>query len=324
MHNRLVKNRSAFTLVELLVVIAIIAMLVTLLLPAVQSAREAARRTQCINGLKQMGLASLNYESAQGEFPTGGTEPWHNEGDENSNYAKGYGWMVQILPFIEDAALREVSKNYGAGDEALDLQVRKTPIPMYFCPSRRENVVRTGGGCVLGCALNDYASATPHNSWDPTATNRTRGGHFWQGTSHGVLRENTMKYRGVITRTYGSEPCTMGKITDGASKTMMIAEKRLHINLYTQGAWHDDIGWTDGWDPDIVRFTGYTPGRDILQGQPNDPGGELGFYFGSAHQTGIFGVFADGHVPNISYGVDPTVFNAIGHRSDGLAVAIDF
>ena len=110
MHKRFSNPRSAFTLVELLVVIAIIAMLVTLLLPAVQSAREAARRTQCINGLKQMGLACLNYESAQGEFPTGGTEPWHNEGDENSNFAKGYGWMVQILPFAEDSALRDISK----------------------------------------------------------------------------------------------------------------------------------------------------------------------------------------------------------------------
>src|SRR5688572_15153133 len=93
------KRRSAFTLVELLVVIAIIGVLVAILLPAIQAAREAARRTQCINNLKQIGLAILNYNSTKREFPTGGNEPWHDQGLDSQRWSKGYGWMVQVLPY---------------------------------------------------------------------------------------------------------------------------------------------------------------------------------------------------------------------------------
>ena len=315
------KRRSAFTLVELLVVIAIIAMLVTLLLPAVQAAREAARRTQCVNNLKQIGLGILNHNSARSEYPTGGTEPWHDQGDEDSLYGKGYGWMVQILPFVEDTALQNISKGYGEGNRELDLQVRRTPVPLYFCPSRRENVVRiiptSAEDCGLGCALNDYGSATPANELNVQSP--THEPWFWQGVTHGTVVEGK-KYRGVITRTIATPPCRDKDITDGNSKTMMVGEKRVYANRYAIGDWHDDIGWTDGWDPDIIRYTGYKPGRDIVQGAPDDPGGNIGYHFGSAHTNGLNAVFADGHVTRIGYDIDLVTFNALGHRSDGLAI----
>lgn len=179
-------SNLAFTLVELLVVIAIIGVLVALLLPAVQAAREAARRTQCVNQLKQMGLALLNHESATGEFPTGGTEPWHDEGDESVLYGKGYGWMVQILPYVENAALRDISKGYGEGDKERDQIVRGTPVSMYFCPSKRGQVVRnldsSAEDCSQGCALNDYASSTPANILRVEPP--THEPWFWQGVTH--------------------------------------------------------------------------------------------------------------------------------------------
>jgi prepilin-type N-terminal cleavage/methylation domain-containing protein/prepilin-type processing-associated H-X9-DG protein len=316
------KCRSAFTLVELLVVIAIIGILVALLLPAVQAAREAARRTQCVNQLKQIGVAVQNHNSAHNEYPTGGSEPWHDQGLEDSRYAKGYGWMVQILPYVEDAALRDISKGYGAGDRELDLLVRKTPVSLYFCPSRRQNVVRTvpasAEDCSQGCALNDYAGSTPANE-----LNLDRLSHdpwFWQGVTHGTVRPGK-NYYGVITRTIASEPCRDKDITDGNSKTMMIGEKRIFINRYEIGDWHDDIGWTDGWDPDIMRYTGYPPGPDP---QPGDQfTGTFGYHFGSAHSGFFNAVFADGHVTQIAYDIDLVTFNAMGDRRDGLVITID-
>jgi prepilin-type N-terminal cleavage/methylation domain-containing protein/prepilin-type processing-associated H-X9-DG protein len=317
-----VKGRGGFTLVELLVVIAIIAMLVTLLLPAVQAARESARRTQCINNLKQMGLGAINYSTAHAEFPTGGTEPWHDQGTADSLYGKGYGWLVQILPFVEDTALQELSRGYGAGDRNRDLQVRRTPVPLYFCPSRRQDVVRiipaSAEDCSQGCALNDYAGSTPANELNLNSLNHDPW--FWQGIGHGTVTPGK-KYYGVIVRTIASPACRDKDITDGHSKTMMIGEKRIYTNRYALGDWHDDIGWTDGWDPDIMRYTGYRPGRDVEQGGPGDPGGVIGYYFGSAHLTGFNVVYADGHVRQIPYDIDLITFNAIGDRRDGLAIA---
>jgi prepilin-type N-terminal cleavage/methylation domain-containing protein len=343
--NRCPKRRPAFTLVELLVVIAIIGVLVAILLPAIQAAREAARRTQCVNNLKQIGLAIINYDSARKEFPTGGTEPWHNSGD----YGKGYGWMVQVLPYVEDTALQNISKNYGnnaAGIEA-DLRVRGTPVPLYFCPSRRQNVVRKTGGASAedcfkyGCALNDYAGATPANptgsqtgtqTFTPALTDAFQW--FWHAGSGTAVTHGTpvpnRPFQGVIVRAISARPARNKDIVDGHSKTMMVAEKRVFTQLYDAGDWHDDIGWTDGWDPDIMRFTGAAPdnsanlGVDVREGAPGAPGeGVLGYQFGSAHSAAIQAVFADGRVIQITYEVNPLVFNSMGNRKDGMTITIE-
>jgi prepilin-type N-terminal cleavage/methylation domain-containing protein/prepilin-type processing-associated H-X9-DG protein len=313
--------RRAFTLVELLVVIAIIGVLIALLLPAVQAAREAARRTQCLNNLKQMGMAVQNHVSAQGAFPQGGSEPWHDEGDASSRFSKGYGWMVQILPYVENETLRNISKGYGIGDRARDLEVRKTPVSMYFCPSRRQNIVRViptaAEDCSKGCALNDYAAATPANQLPLNSADETAW--FWQGVGHGTVKPGK-DYYGVITRTIASEPCKPKHVTDGLSNTLVLGEKRVYSNRYEIGDWSDDIGWTDGWDPDIIRFTAYVPGPDI---DFVDRVRETGYDFGSAHTSGANFVFADGHVTTLSYDLDEVTFNALGDRRDGLTVNLN-
>src|SRR5262245_9344402 len=131
-------TQHAFTLVELLVVIAIIGILVALLLPAIQSAREAARRTQCKNNLKNIGLAIANFESANKVFPTGGSKnltagyglPENIEGGKPLGVSRqGLGWGYQLLPYIEETAAYTVTKT-----EDLEQIV----ISLYVCPSRRQ------------------------------------------------------------------------------------------------------------------------------------------------------------------------------------------
>jgi prepilin-type N-terminal cleavage/methylation domain-containing protein len=134
MTHRALRIRRAFTLVELLVVIAIIGVLVALLLPAVQAAREAARRAQCMNHLKQMGLAMENHVSALGVYPT----------------KQGLGWAYQLLPFLEQNAIK------GVGTQP---QLQQATVPGYFCPSRRSAEKVTGLEGLT--TLIDYAAAHP-------------------------------------------------------------------------------------------------------------------------------------------------------------------
>lgn len=153
----------------------------------------------------------------------------------------------------------------------------------------------------------DYASATPAdapNSWD----------QFWYGETWTVPAG--AKYRGAIVRTGTTGfPSALPHIIDGTSNVLLIAEKRLDIRNYDSGDWHDDQGWIDGWDPDVVRYTGYQPARDAA--------GVSGYEFGSGHRVGMNGVMVDGSVHFISYDINLTTFNCLGHRQDGAVVSIE-
>ncbi len=145
---------AAFTLVELLVVIAIIGVLVALLLPAVQSAREAARRTSCANQMRQMALALQNHESSLGIFPTGGIDPWPwiedyaAGGRPFAAPKQGLSWAFQILPYLEQNAIHNLVNTE---------QLPDTPVNMYFCPSRRGPTQNIGATALRGRWLMDYA-----------------------------------------------------------------------------------------------------------------------------------------------------------------------
>jgi prepilin-type N-terminal cleavage/methylation domain-containing protein/prepilin-type processing-associated H-X9-DG protein len=292
---------AAFTLVELLVVIAIIGILVALLLPAIQAAREAARRTECKNKLRQMGIGLLNHVDSYKAFPTGGAGP----SPQIQNYVdtsgkpfglkkQGLGWAYQILPYLEEGAVRSLVTQ--------DL-LEDTTIPLYICPSRRQGQSAvTEQGTVK---LTDYAAAQPCTFTVPAAVSGlgslgTRTPYtpvepaqltsqytstllysFWGGKNNAgpALTSKVVPYRsgvydGVIVRSrfrlnskpefaeYAPDPTKPAKITDGTSKTMVIGEKFVRSDLYEGGSYSDDQGWTDGWDPDTMRSTCTSPFQD--------------------------------------------------------------
>lgn len=314
------KTKRGFTLVELLVVIAIIAMLVTLLLPAVQAAREAARRTQCVNHLKQIGLAFQNHHSALEYFPScGGPDwTWQMTYDAGGNPVVGEkqhgGWGFQILPYCEEVNIWE-----GGGQPdnmSKSVFARSQLISWMFCPTRREPeaVVATdwlqnpkSSGKSLPHAKNDYAAAA-HD----TNVQFSDRSNFTKNQGVGAV------IRSWVSPTESIRPISIGKIPDGTSKTMLVSEKRMNIGLLGKMQANDNEGYTTGWNHDTMRYVGRSPLPDFVHN--SDPGDDR---FGSSHTGGMNAVMGDGSVTFLNYGIELDVFKALGVRMDGKAFSTE-
>ncbi len=242
-------RRSAFTLIELLVVIAIIAILISLLLPAVQQAREAARRTQCSNNLRQIGLALQNYHSARREFPPGVVV---DDGNYSNTDPVFIGWTREILPYAEDSALRDLYPNPSVPIHDPSLQkFRETFVPMFHCPSDlMSEVIIPAHGPPNNQNISDAAAESDNTSpryrtgsyrgnagrsdgfttWYlyediPPANGgpSTRGTgltKYWRGPLHAVV----IKGGPPVTGKYELRQESFRTITDGTSKTLLAAE----------------------------------------------------------------------------------------------------
>lgn len=191
------RRRTGFTLVELLVVIAIIGVLVALLLPAIQAAREAARRTQCKNNLRQIGLACLNHTDSQKVFPTGGMS-WEMKIELNIEGGKplgpnrqGIGWGFQILPYLEETAAHNISDTD---------QLLQTVVEAYACPSRRPP--RTVWSDFFGkiVAVIDYAGAVPATIVDPLSSRPS----YYTDRVRDILPLTVAKISGVVPSFFGA------------------------------------------------------------------------------------------------------------------------
>ncbi len=314
------KFRLGFTLVELLVVIAIIGMLVGLLLPAVQQAREAARRMQCNNNLKQMGLASLNHESQTRRFPSGG---WYYNwtGDADAGFGKNQmgGWTYSLLPFMEQNALYQLGADGDPGTETQtqmeNAKIRaETPLSVFYCPSRRAVKTYPAGSGLTNSARvtnggkTDYAAncANAYSYVDVRSFSASKSYNWPTPTSKGVI--------------FGRSEVAIGEIRDGTSNTFLIAEKYLAPDYYETGSSSSDnepIFSGADWDCCRLVTKSYLPAQDRSGYMANSNN------LGSVHAGGFGAAFCDGSVQNVSYSVDAETFANLGSRNDGEPVTLN-
>jgi prepilin-type N-terminal cleavage/methylation domain-containing protein len=322
------RNRTAFTLVELLVVIAIIGILVAMLLPAVQSAREAARRMQCINNLKQIALGFMNHESAYGYFPTGGWgSAWMGEPDLGFGERQPGGWIYNILPFVEEGTIRDMGAGVTdvAKKHALLAERDATPIATFVCPTRRgvqawpKVTFPVPNGYVSPAdARACYAVnvGDPVDSHTGPAPSSLAEYDTYAWTDKSVLFE---MYRGI---SYERSKIRVRHVSDGMSKTYMVGERYMNPDTYATGLSPDD-DWAmyTGQQDDQSRSVwydresgeSYVPMRDR-------PGYVSRYRFGGPHEAGAYFAFCDGSVTLIDYSVNPEIHWRLGIRDDGQAV----
>jgi prepilin-type N-terminal cleavage/methylation domain-containing protein/prepilin-type processing-associated H-X9-DG protein len=318
--------RRGFTLVELLVVIAIIGILVALLLPAVQSAREAARRMQCSNHLKQMGLAAHNHMTAFNHLPAGGWG-WGFVGDPDRpvDWKQPGGWLYNILPYTEQQAVHDMPK--GITDNTLRLAASTNmcmvPLPFFHCPSRR--------------AAKLYPDITSA-SWDPINANQlskvsrsdyaAAGGDFEQTLVQGpssysagdAMSSTFESLKTASTGVYYPASATeIREISDGLTNTLLYGEKYLNPDQYATGADGGDNEFAMmGDNEDIVRWTGASDAA--MQPRADTKGLSYTKGFGSAHSGGFNAVLCDGSVHNFSFSIDRETMRRLGNRKDGMVV----
>ncbi|MBN1852310.1 MAG: DUF1559 domain-containing protein [Pirellulales bacterium] len=324
-----------FTLVELLVVIAIIGILVALLLPAVQAAREAARRSQCRNNLKQLSLAFLNHENAHKRFPSGGWGyRWAPDPDLGSGTDQPGSAFYSILPYHEEQALHDMGAGgTDAQKRAANRERLAKPLAIWICPSRRQvkaypmvtsiDFVRKPFGSdpldVIG--KSDYAfnagADTPGFGAGPN--NLQQGlDDSWSGWPDVALSD------GIV---YTRSEFQIRQITDGTTHTYLLGEKYINPLRYEDsgtdgGGLGDDQGAYVSDERDVVRYTTYDNPTQNLAPMQDRIGQEGTWEFGSAHAGVCHFSTCDGSVHTISFDIDPLIHHYLGNRRDGQVFEI--
>ena len=310
------KSRTGFTLIEVLVVIAIIGVLVALLLPAVQAARESARRTTCATNLAELGKAALQHEAAFRRLPTGGWGwAWMGDPDRGTGRSQPGGWLYCILPQLEQQPLAQVGSREAAAIKRASLRrVNETGSPIANCPTRRDSSIRPwelaytpwNVDVVDSAAKSDYAI----NAGDTDYGGGKGAPTLADGDSPLYPWNDFSQANGVA---YLRSEVKLAQVRDGQSHTYLIGEKSVSSDpaIMDPG---DDQSMYVGYDWDTCRW-----------GRPNDPPvldspAIMPYTFGSSHPGGCQFVFCDGSVRLVAYTVDQEIHRRQANRHDGLPV----
>jgi prepilin-type N-terminal cleavage/methylation domain-containing protein/prepilin-type processing-associated H-X9-DG protein len=307
-------RRRGFTLIELLVVIAIIAVLIALLLPAVQAAREAARRTQCVNNLKQIGLALANYDLTQGAYPPGYISVWDSL--NRLERGNGWGWGSMILPHMEQGNLHN-GINFSV--QILDprqLTVRTTPLSAYLCPSDRMPMTWTADSGTTNF-IQGHVIFTSHPICDVAGSNYP--GVFGIG-------EPGVGGDGIF---FANSGVRLVDVTDGLSNTVCVGERASFMNFGRGYAtWVGAVPGAQLWscapdpsDPDAGSCIREDGSGMVLghTGEGHGPGsiGADVNQFSSQHGRGANFLYCDGHVRYLRLGIYYPTYLALSTRAGG-------
>ena len=309
-----ITRRHGFTLVELLVVITIIGILIALLLPAVQAAREAARRMQCSNNLKQLSLGCLTHEQSHGFFPSGGGGNT-GAGDPDLGFGKTQtgGWLFSVLPYIEQKSLHDLGagQNFTAKKTAF-AQREQTPLATMSCPSQRPPAVRAFNAANQPSNVDTLTVAA---KGDYAANGGDDGGIYWC-IGPGWPCTGICFYKSEIKA---------ADVSDGLSCTFLLGEKYLNPDWYEarpptmaqDGG--DDNSMYFGDALDSIRLTN-NPLNVPRQDQAGYPGDAVSF--GSPHVGSQNMALCDGSVTAISYTIDMAIYANLGNRTKSRAAWI--
>jgi prepilin-type N-terminal cleavage/methylation domain-containing protein/prepilin-type processing-associated H-X9-DG protein len=311
------RHSRGFTLVELLVVIAIIGILIALLLPAIQAAREAARKMECSNNLKQIGLAALNHENVAKHLPTGGWGYiWVGDPERGFGRLQPGGFFYNLLPFMDLKTIHDIPKVGSANKPRATEQMCGMPLAGFNCPTRRKAVaipVRPGGAHLVNGDSSMPNRVFFHGDYKANAGALK---YFW-GTGPGSWADanagvgfneaHVVNNNGIC---YQRSAIKLKEITDGTSNTYLAGEKYLNPDSYYTGfEFGDDEPLLGSDDYDIYFWADELPARDRR--------GSTNFWAtGSAHPQTFNMVFCDGSVHSMNYSIEAKTHKLLAGRKD--------
>jgi prepilin-type N-terminal cleavage/methylation domain-containing protein/prepilin-type processing-associated H-X9-DG protein len=336
MRHHVRRRPGGFTLIELLVVIAIIGVLIALLLPAVQSAREAARRSQCTNNMKQLALAVANYESAMGSYPFAFAWQWYGGGLATGELGNAQGPFVSLLNFYEQAPLfaawnQEISM-FTDQNETVSGSINST----LWCPSDSEVE-----GAIWTYDPGQIYNTLPHRM---RYTSYAVCYGMWTGSPTGSPGDSAQRRRAlhqqngvIVSAGYGAAGCALlpgrcgvdknntkiGDIKDGTSNTLLVSERAhglLSKDDYVPGSFYDWHWWTSGnyGDTAFNAFYPINPQKRLDNFPGNDQAGAFINAASSFHPGGVNAAFCDGSVRFVKDTIDTWAFD----RAAGLPIGV--